>query len=60
MTDTVFQSVDWLEAELQDTLDEMFENELSQPMLTSEMRELYKKHSQNPLDRNIYLSLIHI
>lgn len=54
MSEKMSQSVDWLEAELQDTLDEMFENELSQPMLTSEMRELYKKHSQNPLDRNIY------
>lgn len=54
MSDTLSGTVEWLEAELTDTLDEMFENELSQPMLTPEMRELYKEHSQNPMNRRVY------
>ena len=54
MNDTNAQSMDWLDAELQDTLDEMFENELSQPMMSVQMRQLYKDHVQNPLDRRVY------
>ncbi len=54
MNDTNAQSMDWLEAELQDTLDEMFENGLSQPMMSVQMRQLYKDHVQNPLDRRVY------
>ena len=54
MNDTNAQSMDWLEAELQDTLDEMFENELSQPMMSVQMRQLYNDHVQNPLDRRVY------
>ena len=54
MNDTNAQSMDWLEAELQDTLDEMFENELSQPMMSVQMRQLYKDYVQNPLDRRVY------
>ncbi len=54
MNDTDPQLMDWLEAELQDTLDEMFENELSQPMMSAQMRQLYKNHVQNPLDRRVY------
>ena len=54
MNDTNAQSMDWLDAELQDTLDEMFENELSQPMMSVQMRQLYEDHVQNPLDRRVY------
>ena len=54
MNDTDPQFMDWLEAELQDTLDDMFENELSQPMMSAKMRQLYKNHEQNPLDRRVY------
>ncbi|MEK9734374.1 MAG: polyphosphate kinase 2 [Paracoccaceae bacterium] len=54
MNDTNAQSMDWLDAELQDTLDEMFENELSQPMMSVQMRQLYKDRVQNPLDRRVY------
>ena len=54
MNDTNAQSIDWLEAELQDTLDEMFENELSQPMMSVQMRQSYKDHVQKPLDRRVY------
>jgi len=48
------QSVDWLEAELRDSIDEMVENELSEPMLSDEIRELYKGRLQNPLGRMVY------
>ena len=48
------QSVDWLEAELRDSIDEMVENELSEPMLSDEIRELYKGRLQNPLGRRVY------
>ncbi|MDG1935640.1 MAG: polyphosphate kinase 2 [Paracoccaceae bacterium] len=48
------ESVDWLEAELRDSIDEMVENELSEPMLSDEIRELYKGRLQNPLGRMIY------
>ena len=54
MNDTDPHLMDWFEAELQDTLDEMFENELSQPMMSAQMRKLYKNHEQNPLDRRVY------
>ena len=54
MNNTDLQLTDWLEAELQDTLDEMFENELSQPMMSAQIRQLYKNHVQNPLDRRVY------
>tara|TARA_B100001093_G_scaffold515152_1_gene590847 strand:+ start:1477 stop:2391 length:915 start_codon:yes stop_codon:yes gene_type:complete len=47
-------SVDWLEAELRDSIDEMVENELSEPMLSDEIRELYKGRVQNPLGRMVY------
>ena len=48
------ESVDWLEAELRDSIDEMVENELSEPMLSAEIRELYKGRLQNPLGRRVY------
>jgi polyphosphate kinase 2 len=54
MNKEVSESVDWLEAELRDSIDEMVENELSEPMLSDEIRELYKGRLQNPLGRMIY------
>ena len=48
------QSVDWPEAELRDSIDEMVENELSEPMLSDEIRKLYKGRLQNPLGRMVY------
>ena len=32
----------WIEAELEDTLDEMFEEEFNAPALTEEMRKIYR------------------
>ena len=35
----------WIEAELEETLDDLFEAEFNQPILTEEMRKIYKdKH----------------
>ena len=59
MNETSSTPRDWLEAELEDTLDELYENEFSEPMLTEEIRKIYKdKHpdcllytSPSPRDR---------
>ena len=48
------KTLDWLEAELQDTLDEMLENELSEPMLSMELRELIKDKQHGAMDRVTY------
>ena len=48
------KTLDWLEAELQDTLDEMLENELSEPMLSMELRELIKDKQHEAMDRVTY------
>ena len=45
----------WLDAELEETLDETLEAELSEPMLSEELRRIYRKAHPNALDRRIYL-----
>jgi hypothetical protein len=35
-------SRDWLQAELDETLDDMFEMEFNEPMLSQEIRRIYK------------------
>ncbi len=45
---------DWLEAELEDTLDEDFEIEFSEPMLSMEVRKIYKDQHPDMLDRKVY------
>ncbi len=45
---------DWLEAELQDTLDEDFEIEFAEPMLSMELRKIYKEQHPEMLDRKVY------
>jgi hypothetical protein len=46
---------DWVEAELEETLDETLEAELSEPMLSEELRQIYKEAHPDALDRRIYL-----
>jgi polyphosphate kinase 2 len=46
--------MDWLEAELADTLDEDFELELSEPALTLEIRKIYRKQHPDTIDRHTY------
>lgn len=50
------EPMDWLEAELEDTLDEMFETEFSEPMLSGEIRRIYKEKHPNMLDNKTYYS----
>ncbi|UWQ92028.1 polyphosphate kinase 2 [Rhodobacteraceae bacterium M382] len=45
---------DWLEAELQDTLDEDFEIEFAEPMLSMELRKIYRAQHPEMLDRKVY------
>jgi len=45
---------DWLEAELQDTFDEDLEIEFSEPMLSMELRKIYKAQHPEMLDRKVY------
>ncbi|MEZ4859961.1 MAG: polyphosphate kinase 2 [Caldilineaceae bacterium] len=51
---TNFDSMDWLEAELADTLDEDYELELSEPALSLELRRIYRKEHPATLDRTVY------
>lgn len=44
----------WIEAELEETLDELFEAEFNQPTLTAELRKLYKEKHPDMLDRRTY------
>ena len=47
-------SAGWLDSDLDDTLDELFESEFSAPMLTEELREIYKSKHPDMLDRRTY------
>ena len=48
------QAMDWLEAELMDTLDEDVELELSEPALSMELRRIYRRHHPETIDRKLY------
>lgn len=56
--DNKFDEMDWLEAELVDTLDEDYELELSEPALSMELRRIYKKKHPRTLDRTIYFKAL--
>ncbi len=47
-------AMDWLEAELQDTFDEDLEIEFSEPMLSLEIRKIYRDQHPDMLDRRVY------
>ena len=46
--------MDWLEAELADVLDEDYELELSEPALSMEIRNIYKRTHPDTIDRATY------
>ena len=46
--------LDWLEAELADTIDEDYELELSEPAMSEAMRKVYKEHRGPTLERHTY------
>jgi polyphosphate kinase 2 len=52
--DDEFEGMDWLAAELEDTLDEDYELELSEPALSLELRRIYKRKHPPSLDRQVY------
>ncbi len=45
---------DWLDAEIEDTLDEDLELELSEPALSLELRKVRAKHRPTSMDRRLY------
>ena len=47
-------ALDWLEAELEDTLDEDFELEMSEPALSMELRRIYREAHPPTLERKDY------
>lgn len=49
-------AADWLRAELEDTLDEDYELELSEPALSLELAKIYKKAHPEALDRHVYFN----
>lgn len=48
------REIDWLQAELEDTLDEDLELELSEPALSMELRRIYRSKHKPTLDRMTY------
>ncbi|EXJ12611.1 polyphosphate kinase 2 [Imhoffiella purpurea] len=54
--DTQFEGMDWIRAELEDTLDEDFELEISEPALSMELRRIYKRRHPDTLDRRVYFT----
>src|SRR5210317_153936 len=46
----------WIEAELEETLGDLFEAEFNQPILTDELRKIYKDKHPDMLDRRTYYS----
>jgi polyphosphate kinase 2 len=56
-----FKHMDWLEAELADTLDEDYELEISEPALSMEIRKIYEKAHPPSLERKDYFRrLLHL
>ena len=58
INDKKFEGTDWLKAELEDTLDEDYELELSEPALSMELRRIYKKKHPETLDRATYFKAL--
>lgn len=49
-----YNEKDWLALELEETLEEMFETEFSEPMLSPELREALRARNANNLDNQTY------
>lgn len=56
LPEDISSPVDWLEAELEDIIDEDFELELSEPALSMEIRRLYKTVHPPSMDRRVYFT----
>jgi polyphosphate kinase 2 len=55
---STFDGKDWLEAELEDALDEDYELEISEPVLSMELRKIYKRKHPPSLDRATYFKAL--
>jgi polyphosphate kinase 2 len=61
MTDDSTPAQDWLQAELADTLDEEYELELEDAVLSREIAKIYKDNHPDSIDRHVYFqSLIRL
>lgn len=56
--DHQFDGNDWLLAELEDTLDEDYELEMSEPALSMELRKIYQRKHPQTLDRKSYFQAL--
>ncbi|MDO5529165.1 MAG: polyphosphate kinase 2, partial [Paracoccus sp. (in: a-proteobacteria)] len=56
MTDTTSENGarDWLDAELQDTLDEDYEIELEDAVLSRQIKQIYRDQHPDEMDRKLY------
>ena len=54
MADRFDETKDWIEAELEETLDDLFEGEFNQPAISAEIRKLYNDKHPDMLDRRTY------
>ena len=55
MSDDKFDRLrDWLDPELEETLDDLLEAEFNAPMMSNEVRQIYKAHHPDGLDGRIY------
>jgi polyphosphate kinase 2 len=56
--DDRFEGQDWLAAELEDSLDEDFELEISEPAVSMELRKIYKRKHPKTLERAAYFKAL--
>ena len=54
MSESNDRSRDWLDTELDETLEEMFELEFSEPMMDDDIRRAYKERNPDSLDNRTY------
>ena len=55
MTKDRFEKLnEWMNAEFEETLDDLLEVEFNEPVLSEEMRKLYRQHHPDELDGRIY------
>ncbi len=52
--DNPYEGMDWLRSELEESMDEDFELELSEPALSMELRRIYKRKHPETMDRQAY------
>ena len=55
MAEVTTPGLDWLEAELADTLDDDFEMDLEDAVLSEEIARIYKRSHPESLDRRVYM-----